>query len=1303
MGVSDFLINLNWAFGISNKSRAGIKEAKLSMTDMHTLMEKQSTLYDKQSLKASAFYENLAEHGNKYHKDRISQEISFVDDLISESQRIRDELVNNAQHHIDLGAEVQKELQKKYGDTMKITRDMTNSAMAGFKDQINMSGSLISQYKQLQEKLDSYYKTAELGGAEQRRAQAQSLVAGEKIQSQIESITQAMIASGNITSDKAEGMADSLLQIAANASDPISAMSEFTTVVSRMNSADIGTKKYEKAAEQLASIARNAEEVGKGGVENLNAYADGMQKVISKTNRATEASDNLTDAWKTMGNRLRGLTEGPMSTLIGAIALTASVQDAAEAHTEVTRDIAQMNLQVSDSTASLIDKQSEFLSSMSEVGANTSTKLSEVQAVMNSLGRARVGDTVEELESLAEVGLEMEYAFGLSRGASTELLRSLKVVGGIGTKEIRGVGDAMAKVQGSIGLTSEEATEAASTIGTVVSQMKAMGGSVRNIEVVTEEVTKMAATFNRAGLSASEASGLINKLMDPAQVEQNALLFSRLGMSVSDAFDMMAGGGDQMAGMNEKMMKLAYDLREQYKGRPRVLQQMAEMHGMNLQMVSRLADQQEELDSMTPARLAAMEKERALTDAAAEARQGLNEQLSRLGSQLNIILHELIVPLITGVSKWLEPMVQGIMKANQGLRDATESGNALKAGLAQVAKKLISGILLVGLLSGGFLKLPRLAFSLVKVLGGGLVGRSGVLTRMSGRLGEITGKLKGLGGAGDKATKAFERQNQLLDKQKGLQDSKTQKIKAMADAFKGMKPSQLLAVGAAILMISVGVAAIVYSLSKLAAVMKDMDPMQMIAFLVGSGAMVIGILFGMSLAIKAMGTASLASWPQLLAVGAAILMIGIGVGLIIYSLSLLVQAIGDAESTFGQLAGAALMILAVIGPLVAGIVLIGIFGAATWPILLAVGGAFLMMGAGVMLAAMGIGVLLNIMSSMKADALGPMITMLGELTLQIFALSGAIWILSIGMAALAIAALAFSVAAVVMMAGAVAFAAAVVIMSTMIPFLWLLGKASDNVAENIHMMGQGMKWMGENASSAKAALQGLKEAVKGFEVPEGFVTTAGAFGALGFVAKMFGEDILNLGTGILNLGTGVEKLSANSSNLKESISNVKSSLGELKDMNIGEIKNIFVELGNATDKVAKNFDLMGNGISMMAAGLANVVQFLERMSGVLSDNNLSGLLGGFGEQVNRINNSMTPAEPAGVGVQNMVNMDRKREEALRSREGETINNSAIVERIDRTNTILSRIDSKMETIVERMSGGGGAIQSKTEVNTGRTS
>lgn len=536
------------------------------------------------------------------------------------------------------------------------------------------------------------------------------------------------------------------------------------------------------------------------------------------------------------------------------------------------------------------DTAFDYMKMNAEIATTTQASLSEVGETMSELMKMRVGaGSKTDFKELTETSMLMQKALSMSPGIANEFVKSLSLIGGVGSKDIRVAAQELSNVQQQLGLSDAEAGVVGSTVGSLMRQFKAFGGgSSKDVKVVTKEVAKMTAAFTSVGLEAQDAAGIINKMMDPENVQKSVLLWSSMGMTAAEGFAMMQGEGKNMEGMTAKMVKVAKDLKAQYGGNIYALKAMAEAHGLNLEQV-------QSLSQYDAKRLKDTKKTVALEEAAAAARQGLTDQLTRIKNSLLVMMQTTLLPIlkiIGGIAEAFNIVLTYINKMST-------SSNKFVAGLGTALKVLIS----VGLL----------AFIMnLKIIGG--------LTSGIGK--NIFGWVGGLKEGVKQAWTFAKNLGQAMKTDGGA--TLTQKIKHAWSTRKGAPEAK-------------GIEKIGDATSKI----DDKAPNK---------------LKGIGEAMK-----SFPSPKQILAVGAAMLMLAAGIAIIILSITQLVKAVGEAGLSFNQLAGIALILLPVFGGFMGMLALlppiitaIGAAGSAGAVGILAVGAAFLLMGAGIWLVADGI-------------------------------------------------------------------------------------------------------------------------------------------------------------------------------------------------------------------------------------------------------------------------------------------------------------------------------------------------------------
>lgn len=179
-------------------------------------------------------------------------------------------------------------------------------------------------------------------------------------------------------------------------------------------------------------------------------------------------------------------------------------------------------------------------------------------------------------------------------------------------------------------------------------------------------------------------------------------------------------------------------------------------------------------------------------------------------------------------------------------------------------------------------------------------------------------------------------------------------IKAIGEAAKNSW-KEILAFGAAILMIGGGIAIAALGLAQLVSAFQGLTGEQVLGALGG----LIIVMGGFAIMLKILATASLVAVGPMLALGAAVALIGLGIGIAAAGLSLLVSSFKELAGPQLVAAGLALTGIAIgVGLLVMS--LSGLAAAAPGAaVLLIVGKAITLIGAGIGLAAAGVSLLMK--------------------------------------------------------------------------------------------------------------------------------------------------------------------------------------------------------------------------------------------------------------------------------------------------------------------------------------------------------
>lgn len=667
------------------------------------------------------------------------------------------------------------------------------------------------------------------------------------------------------------------------------------------------------------------------------------------------------------------------------------------------------------------DELYAFRQAAIEMGGTTASSVTEATEAMADLARMRVTRNIDELQELGTTSMFMSQAFGVSTSEANQLVKQLSLVGGLGTTEVRAAADSISNVRDQMGLTAEEAREATNVVANLANKMSVFGGTVRNIETVTEEVARMTAAFTQAGLQASQVGELMNKMMDPSQLEENVLLFQGLGMSAGDAMSMMMGEGQQLENMTGRMVDLARNLKSQYGGNVFALQEMAKQYGMSLEQV-------QQLSQLTEEQIALQQEQSNLEQEAAEARSSMTDAFDQLLKIGNVLMQQFLLPFIEGAT-WL--LNNTLVPIARTLGRLGESAGPIGKTFSNILKGII----------GGFL----LWFFLLRKKGGG-----GIL----GGLNNLKNKLFGIGKEGGGAiAKAGEG------------------VKKFGESIRTVPVKQMLAVGAAMMMIGIAIGIVVFSIVMLVKAVGEAN----LTFgqLAGIALILVVVMAGMAGMLYLLGTAAAASAGPLLAAGFAMLMIGAAVALIIGSIAYLIQTIATVGASMEQLTAVGAMVATVMLGMIGLLIVLGIVGAVAAPGILAAGFAMLMIGIAIALIVGSITLLISQIAKLSGEQMAQLAGVLGVISTMVLLLSLAMMGLAVAMTVMGVSALIF-LGALVIMAGGIAI-------------IFLLGKATNNLAENLFRMGDGLRMIAESGAAAIGVLTQLREVFSGgFDFSEAF-------------------------------------------------------------------------------------------------------------------------------------------------------------------------------------------------------------------------
>ena len=635
---------------------------------------------------------------------------------------------------------------------------------------------------------------------------------------------------------------------------------------------NISSESLDSLASSMDNFINNTDKFSVDEIKNFTELltdfknaksSEELEDIANQMERINKISENRIKIQKWTGDMSRFA-----KSVLGVYSLYQIFQEIIAIQNEMAQSVFQMGLQgtqaytgissvmmklpgIGDNLKSNVRATTfEFLKMNRVVASKVNVSLSDAAGTMRELMSLRVGNIKGDLEDLSETSMLMQKALGMSAGSANRFIHSLSLVGDLGADEIQKAAQSLSDVGQNLGLTESEAQLVGDTVGKLMRQFRALGGSSKDISIITSEVAKMSVSFAKAGLAADDASALIQKMMDPENLSQSILLWQKMGMSAAEGISLIHGEGANMDNMSENMIRAAKDIKSAYGDNIWTLKAMAEAHGLSLEQVQALS-------MLTEKDIKLQRESVSIQKAANAARQGMVDQLRRIKDSIIIVLHGALVPLLQIINPLFEIIAVGMQKMNNGI------------------EWLSQNVPVVGAMLSWLIRL---------VLAGGLLSVLGILPKVNlgfmGFFKNILGRIPVLGKAVNSIGSSF------ASVGKKVVGGFAEGVKKMNQAINSINVKNALAFGGMVAMIGGSVFLMSIGISKLVKSFQELTGKQIMGAL-GSVIIMFGGLAAMLALLGVVGASAsiglLIAAGALLAVGASVLMIGVGISKIVDS------------------------------------------------------------------------------------------------------------------------------------------------------------------------------------------------------------------------------------------------------------------------------------------------------------------------------------------------------------------------------------------------------------------------------------
>jgi len=480
--------------------------------------------------------------------------------------------------------------------------------------------------------------------------------------------------------------------------------------------------------EQILKIRLEFEDMSKSQTakmdKNLNATTDAWRKgmhnaAIAGNDAAMEMMSGLQQAWKdfdwahpirSMKNLMSAIIDdigkrfGKIGQIIfgGIVAGLAWIAKNAinqiRGLIDAQEMVVKMYSQLEEQAIGFGKSVGQSLKEITSISFQTGDAIAEVAQTYTTLGSMRV--PVESLQNLTKLAHLGAYALGAERGQLTQLIGTLKVVGRVSDELIgeKGMMGEFLKVQAAVGLTDTEMSGLMNSVSKTTMRMAAFGAKGKDIVAMATVTARLTGLFGKLGLGADRAAEMMDKLMDPTRVAENALQIRMMGMSMSEYLKMLKGGTVDQTKMTKGLVTAAREVARLAESTDNVyaIQARAQMLGFsNMEEALRIAKEGDKmLDSMTG-------KEADLNKQAAEGMSSLKNAWQTLGNTFGAIfakplaaimgkLTDFLVRMKEVMLEWLPEIEKGFATFFKKLEEWVKGGGIER--LVQSIKNFIKGL-----------------------------------------------------------------------------------------------------------------------------------------------------------------------------------------------------------------------------------------------------------------------------------------------------------------------------------------------------------------------------------------------------------------------------------------------------------------------------------------------------------------------------------------------------------------------------------------------------------------------------------
>jgi phage-related protein len=266
--------------------------------------------------------------------------------------------------------------------------------------------------------------------------------------------------------------------------------------------------------------------------------AKGLNKSSSFAEKISDSYDDIEPQSKriSLNTKVWGNTLGKVKDLFQRLALgfttifsIATIADTTVEIVKLNQTMIDLSYRMGDAgkTAGALEK------AVFNVAQQTGLATEESTELIKELRKYRI--SVTDINQLGTSMGHFSKITGVAVNDAARLGGELSRTGRLGAESIEDMLTVMASVQRSVGLTEEEMARLSDSTIYSTRMLNQMGKSSEFIESFNKGAIQLAGAFAKVGVEADKANQFIEDLLDPGKIEDNALLYAKLGISIEDA------------------------------------------------------------------------------------------------------------------------------------------------------------------------------------------------------------------------------------------------------------------------------------------------------------------------------------------------------------------------------------------------------------------------------------------------------------------------------------------------------------------------------------------------------------------------------------------------------------------------------------------------------------------------------------------------------------------------------------------------------------------------------------------------